>query len=64
MKNRRHQDLGVKKKRSAVIDIVGNIYYNHCRQGYTMTDMLKPDDPWGGVAWQYPKESGPYYAEE
>ena len=45
MKNRRHQDLGVKKKRSAVIDIVGNIYYNHCRQGYTMTDMLKPDDP-------------------
>ena len=26
MKNRRHQDLGVKKKRSAVIDIVGNIY--------------------------------------
>ena len=49
MKNRRHQDLGVKKKRSAVIDIVGNKYYNHCRQGYTMTDMLKPDDPWG--AW-------------
>ena len=47
MKNRRHQDLDVNKKRSAVIDIVGNIYYNHCRQGYTMTDMLKPDDPWG-----------------
>ena len=44
MKNRRHQDLGVKKKRSVVIDIVGNIYYYHCRQGYTMTDMLKPDD--------------------
>ena len=39
-KNRRHQDLGVKKKRSAVIDIVGNIYYNHCRQGYTMTVNL------------------------